>query len=90
MLARLRNEELPILLLDFGKAYDRVDWSFLEGTMLQMGLLETWMRGDSALYTSSHSQVLMAGGKGEWFALSKSVCQGCPLAPLYSFSLLRP
>ena len=80
-LARLRGEDLAILLLDFEKAYDRVDWGFLEGTMLRMGFPAPWVRGVSALYTSAHSQVLMAGGCGERFALTRSVRQGCPLAP---------
>ena len=37
-LARLRGEELAILLLDFEKAYDRVDWAFLEATMGKIGV----------------------------------------------------
>ena len=36
-LARLSGKDLAILLLDFEKSYDRVDWGFLEGTMLCMG-----------------------------------------------------
>ena len=72
-MARLRGEDLAILLLDFEKAYDRVDWGFLEGTMLRMGFPAPWVR--------EHSQVLMAGGCGERFALTRSVRQGYPLAP---------
>ena len=31
------GQHLAILLLDFEKAYDRVDWSFLESTMERLG-----------------------------------------------------
>ena len=80
-LARLRGTPLAILLLDFEKAYDQVDWSFLEEVMRRMGFPEGWIRGISALYRSAHSQVLLAGDKGERFPISRSVRQGCPLAP---------
>ena len=80
-LARLRGEDLAILLLDFEKAYDRVDWGFLEGTMLRMGFTPQWIRGVAAMYNSAHSQVLVGGARGDRFALSRSVRQGCPLAP---------
>ena len=33
------------------------------------------------MYRSAHSQVLLAGGHGERFSISRSVRQGCPLAP---------
>ena len=36
-LARLQAAPIAVLLLDFEKAYDRVDWSFLEETMQRMG-----------------------------------------------------
>ena len=77
----MRKEDLAILLLDFEKAYDRVDWGFLEGTMLRMGFEPLWVRGVAALYSTAHSQVLLGGAKGERFALSRSVRQGCPVAP---------
>lgn len=85
-LARLRGEELAILLLDFEKAYDRVDWAFLEATMHRMGFPQDWIQGVSALYRTAHSQVLLAGDRGEHFPLLRSVKQGCPLAPtLFQF-----
>ncbi|KAI5058879.1 hypothetical protein GOP47_0027049 [Adiantum capillus-veneris] len=40
VLACIWCEELMILQLDFQKAYDHVDWSFREGTMLRMGFSE--------------------------------------------------
>ena len=50
MLAKLCHEEMAILLLDFEKAYNRVDWSFLEGTLARFGFEEQWIRGVAALY----------------------------------------
>ena len=35
--ARQSHQPIAIMLLDFEKAYDRVDWDFLEGSMLRMG-----------------------------------------------------
>ena len=32
-------------------------------------------------YRNAHSQVLLVGGVGPWFNITRSVCQGCPLAP---------
>ena len=49
--------------------------------MQQMGFPDAWIRGVSALYRSAHSRVLLAGDRGERFSISRSVKQGCPLAP---------
>ena len=35
----------------------------------------------ATLYRSAHSQVLLAGERGERFSISRSVWQGIPLAP---------
>ena len=79
-MAKLRQEDLAILLLDFEKAYDRVDWDFLEGTLSRFGFENKWIRGVTGLYCSATSQVLLAGGRGLCFALSRSVRRGFPLA----------
>ena len=36
-LAKEKDVDLVVLLLDFEKAYDRVDWCFLEEVMLWLG-----------------------------------------------------
>ncbi|MCO5602086.1 hypothetical protein L7F22_056214 [Adiantum nelumboides] len=63
------------------QAYDRVDWGFLEGSLIRIGFLQDWIRGVSALYRSTLSSVTIGGHDGRRFDLSRSVRQGCPLAP---------
>ncbi|MCO5581542.1 hypothetical protein L7F22_035429 [Adiantum nelumboides] len=72
---------LAIRLLDFEKAYDRVDWGFLEGSLDRMAFPKAWIRDISALYGSASSSVTIGGHVGRSFQLSRSVRQGCPLAP---------
>ena len=76
-----QQQDLAILFLDFEKAYDRVDWDFMEGTLLRMGFPMQWITAVAALYRTAHSSLLFAGDVGGRFSLSPSVRQGCPLAP---------
>ncbi|MCO5597441.1 hypothetical protein L7F22_051519 [Adiantum nelumboides] len=78
---RQTGQPTAIMHLDFEKAYDRVDWGFLEGTLHRMGFPDAWIRGISALHRSSSAAVTIGGHVGRIFALSRSVRQGCPLAP---------
>ena len=75
------NQDLAVILLDFEKAYDRVDWMFLEGTLQRFGFSENWIKGMAALYRMAHSRVMLAGEYGPRFRIERSVRQGCPLAP---------
>ena len=79
--AKATSQPLAILLLDFEKAYDRVDWEFLKGTMLRMGFPPIWISGVAGLYKSASSAVTIGGFVGDPFHLSRSVRQGCPLTP---------
>ena len=76
-----QQQDLAILFLDFEKAYDRVDWDFMEGTLMRMGFPMQWIRAVAALYRTAHSSLLFAGDVGCRFSISRSVRQGCPLAP---------
>ena len=80
-IAEVQKQDLAVLFLDFEKAYDRVDWDFMEGTLVRMGFPSNWIRGVSALYRNASSSLLFAGDIGRRFFISRSVRQGCPLAP---------
>lgn len=41
--AKESSQDLVVLLLDFEKAYDRVNWSFLEATMSKLGFSNLWV-----------------------------------------------
>ena len=56
-----------ILLVDFEKAYDRVDWEFLHGTLVRLGFPEKWVIGVSSLYNSMWCSVFAGGVKGDRF-----------------------
>ena len=53
----------------------------MEGTLLRMGFPNRWIRGVSTLYRTAHNSLLFVGDVGRRFSISRSVRQGCPLAP---------
>ena len=80
------QQPMVMLLLDFEKAYDRVEWKFLEGTMQALGFDGQWILWTRALYQDSWCSVRINGATSAPFKLTRSVRQGCPLAPfLYLF-----
>ena len=76
-----RKKDLVIFLLDFEKAYDRVDWSFLRGTMEKLGFPSQLLTAISTLYNLATSKVLVVWELGHAFSILRSARQGCPLAP---------
>jgi hypothetical protein len=80
------RQPMVMLLLDFEKAYDRVEWGFLEGTLIKLGFNSTWISWVRALYIDSWCSVGLNGQTSDPFKLTRSIRQGCPLAPfLYLF-----
>ena len=43
-LAKETQQDLVILLLDMEKAYDKINWSFLQDTMCSMGFNKEWIK----------------------------------------------
>ncbi|XP_040372957.1 uncharacterized protein LOC121052298 [Rosa chinensis] len=67
--------------LDMAKAYDRVEWCFLEAMMLRLGFHRLWVqRIMDCLVTVSFS-VLWKGNPLGYFVPSCGIRQGCPLSP---------
>jgi len=82
------NKNIPglLLFLDFEKAFDSLEWSFIKKSLQHFGFgpsLSKWVR---LFYCKTESCILSNGWTSNFFELSRGVRQGCPLSP-YLFIL---
>lgn len=67
--------------LDISKAYDRVEWQFLRGIILKLGLDENWTRlAMEAVCIASYS-ILIKGEPRGLVTPTRGINQGNPFAP---------
>ena len=74
-------QPMVMLLLDFEKTYDKVEWGFLEGRMDVLGFGPTWIRWIRSLYADFWCSVGIDEQQSEAPQFSKFICQGCLLLP---------
>jgi hypothetical protein len=67
--------------LDLSKAYDRVDWNFLERSLRKMGFSETWIFWVMTCVRSVRFRVRINRHDHETFSPSRGLRQGDPLSP---------
>jgi len=80
------NQDLVLLLLDFEKAFDKIEWAFLFKALEVLGFDGIWVKWVGSLYKEASSAIKVNGILGPDFPLERSVRQGCPLTP-YLFIL---
>ncbi len=80
------GQDLVLLLLNFGKAFDKIEWGFFFPALSKLGFSPKWIKWVSSLYWLTSSLIKVNRKFRGDFKLSRSIRQGCPLAP-YLFIL---
>lgn len=69
------------LKLDMTKAYDRIEWSFLEKIMLKLGFHNKWVQLVMMCVSLVSLSILLNGKKKGNFGATKGIQQRDPLSP---------
>ena len=75
------NQEGLLLLIDFEKAFDSVEWNFLDGALKVFNFGQSMRRWVKTFYKNINSSVLYNGHCSNCFSVSRGVRQGDPLSP---------
>ena len=85
-----RGDEAYATMVDFEKAYDRVNWEYLWATLRHFGLGERFIQFVRLMYTNSEVQLNVNGNLLEPIRPSRGVKQGDPLSPLLFVLAMEP
>lgn len=70
-----------MVLLDFEKAYDRIEWEFVIRVLERLGFPPSFYRWVKILFKDSNMVIQVNGELSILICLRRSIRQGCPLAP---------
>jgi hypothetical protein len=83
------NKEFMVVKLYMRKAYDRVEWRFLEAAMRKMGFEERWVRLMMMCVTTAHYSILIEGEPYGHITPTMGTKEGDPISPYLFFSYVQ-
>ena len=84
-----RNITGLLLLVDFEKAFDRLEWNFILHCLNFFNFNDSFIRWVRTLYSNSTACVCNNGYSSAFFTISRGVRQGCPLSPYIFYYMCR-
>ena len=82
LLSKKHNISGLLVLIDFEKAFDTVEWDFLFETLKSFNFGQTFRAWIKLLYTNISSCTINNGYFSRNFTLGRGIRQGCPLSAL--------
>ena len=76
------NQEAIIAQIDFEKAFDSIEWPFLEKTLQAFNFGDDFVKWVKLLYNNIYACVGNNGHYSNYFELTRSIRQGCPISAL--------
>nr|GEX47874.1 putative RNA-directed DNA polymerase, eukaryota, reverse transcriptase zinc-binding domain protein [Tanacetum cinerariifolium] len=76
-----RKKKMMIFKVDFEKAYDSVNWTYLDYVLIQFGFGEKWRNRIQACLQSARTSILVNGSPTSEFSIKSGLRQGDLLSP---------
>lgn len=92
VLHEAEKRQIPglLMMVDFEKAFDSIEWSFLQTVMYHYNFGPNIIHWINTLYKDISSRIINNGHMSDRFKISRGVRQGDPLSPLLFILAVEP